>query len=181
MAVVCSGALFGERPDAQHGRRVDAVGIHHGRDPLQGGEQQSLFPVLQGLEALDEALLQRGGGLGEQGATRVSQCRMHLALVGFAADALHQLAALEPVHDGGRGGLAHVGVIGQLAHGDLPQLVDPLEQQELRRGQPGFLDQAFGVHVDGTDDLAQSNQHFIMFFHGVGVIAGQWRGAKFSA
>ncbi|MNF76462.1 hypothetical protein D3C84_585770 [compost metagenome] len=24
------------------------------------------------------------------------------------------------------------------------------------------------MHVDGTDDLAQSNQHFIMFFHGVG-------------
>ena len=82
MAVVCSGALFGERPDAQHGRRVYAVGIHHGRDPLQGGEQQSLFPVLQGLEALDEALLQRGGGLGEQGATRVSQvaCTLRLSV-----------------------------------------------------------------------------------------------------
>jgi hypothetical protein len=44
---------------------------------------------------------------------------MHLALVGFAADALHQLAALEAVHDGGGGGLAHVGVIRQLAHGNL--------------------------------------------------------------
>jgi hypothetical protein len=37
------------------------------------------------------------------------------------------------------------------------------------------------VHVDGTDDLAQGDQHFIMFFHGVWVIAGLWRGAKFSA
>ena len=88
---------------------------------------------------------------------------------------------LQPVHDGGRGGLAHVGVIRQLAHGDLAQFVYPLEQQELRRRQSGLLDQALGVHVDGTDDLAQGDQHFIMFFHGVWVIAGQWRGAKFSA
>ena len=72
-------------------------------------------------------------------------------------------------------------MIRQLAHGDLAKLVDPLEQQELRRGQAGLLDQALGVHVDGTDDLAQGDQHFIMFFHGVWVIAGLWRGAKFSA
>ena len=84
-------------------------------------------------------------------------------------NALYQLAALQSVHDGGGGSLAHVGVIGQLAHGDLAQFIDPFEQQELWRGETRLLDQALGVHVDGTNDLAQCDQHFIMFFHGFGV------------
>ena len=148
---------------------------------MQGREQQGLFPRFQRLKTLDEALLQRGRGLSQQGVACVSQCRVNLALVGNAANALHQLAALQSVHDGGGGSLAHVGVIGQLAHGGLSQLVDPFEQQELRGGEPGFFDQAPGVHVDGTNNLAQGDQHFIMFFHGVCVIGGLWRGAKFSA
>ena len=53
-----------------------------------------------------------------------------------------------------------------------------LEQQELGRGQSGLLIRRLGVHVDGTDDLAQGDQHFIMFSMGSGSSQGCGRGAN---
>jgi hypothetical protein len=105
---------------------------------------------------------------------------MHLAFVGFAANALHQLAALQPVHDGGRGGLAHVGVIRQLARGDLAKLVDPLSSRSWGEVRPASLIKRLEC-MSMARMIWRSDQHFIMFFHGVWAYHRAVESAKFSA
>jgi hypothetical protein len=88
-------------PAREYGCGIDILGIHHGRNALQRGEQLRLLPFIETREAIDEALLQQGRRDIEQKTSFALQVNDHPPAILGIPVAHNQATFFEAFHNVG--------------------------------------------------------------------------------
>ena len=125
------------------------------RNPLQGGNNHCLLPLLEISKLFGEVLLQGHGCIFQYVDTGFGQMSVHLALIFGGTLPVNQLSLFQSVKNGGYRCLAEADFIGQLANGDIASRTNSLQQQDLGGGEPGCFGEMLGMQIGGPDYPAQ--------------------------